>query len=562
MRALPLALSLLFVTSVFAGCIVDDDDPGSDPAGDLVAVTVVDEDGTAVPFAKVVTLDDSLEVLSLHSTGLDGQVSFGRPEGTAYVGLVWGNKVVTDQAESGSVTFEVSGTEAWTGERNPQVYLASVDDDTFAALGLTPTKIHDFGSVSYPVAAGTSCLPDPTTDPMGTVGALGAMDCGLSEPTLEVAGDGTLYYSAVCCIGGAPPVWVSRDDGETWQDLETTGGQREAFGIEGDFAIDDAGNVYFFDIELANIQLTAWDKDGAHLHTVHWPSPPLVDRPWVRAEGDGTVYIAYNQGIGQSTFMRSTDHGLTFPATDWTEFPFNFANPARGAAEGELWVTGERGTDLPVWHTTDGGATWTQEDAGETPGEGSFGNRVIVVDTAGTPYLFFDDRAKDGEFGDEKDDVPGGYHVYYTYRDTEGGWSDPIMVGPAEGSHYFPWPAAGGPGKVAVAWYGTLDDTAGPNDVEDGTPWYLFLAASLDADTPDAHWQTIVADPDPLLTGQVNRRLLDFVQTDIGPDGAIHVAYAHDPDDDGKETTVYLQTAANLPLVDPTAGIFNGPHGE
>lgn len=33
--------------------------------------------------------------------------------------------------------------------------------------------------------------------------------CGLSEPVVEVAGDGSVY--ATCCVGASPPVWVSRD---------------------------------------------------------------------------------------------------------------------------------------------------------------------------------------------------------------------------------------------------------------------------------------------------------------------------------------------------------------
>ena len=106
------------------------------------------------------------------------------------------------------------------------------------------------------------------------------------------------------------------------------------------------------------------------------------------------------------------------------------------------------------------------------------------------------------------------------------------------------WTAAGGAGKAAVAWYGTLDDS-----ITDDTRWYLFVAASLDADSATPHWQVAIADPDPVVVGDLGRQLLDFLQVEIGPDGAIHVAYSSLHAADGTEEHLrYVHSEPTLPL--------------
>ncbi len=538
---------LLALAAVAAGCLGADAPIGVLAAPRAIDVEVVDAEGAPVALAKVVVLAGP-EPVAATSTGLDGVAAVLVPAGADAIAIT-------------------SGAASWRGpipaESRLRVTLGVARDAEAAApagtaeappeAGVVVESILDLGSMRYPIAL-ASCS-DAIRDADG--------DCGLSEPTVEVAGDGTIYYSAVCCIGGAPPVWVSRDGGASWDALATPLGQREAYGIEGDLAVDDAGNVYFFDVEIDKIQMTAWDATGAHLHTVRWPSVPLVDRPWVRAEGDGIVYLVYNNG-GSSTFLKSTDRGLTFPLTSFVRFPFPFANPAMGASEGEIWVAGQTvdaGDEgaIVVWHTRDGGATWDEEIVGETPDGPTFNFVVPAVDVAGRPYVVLDSLV---ERGDARDGSPkqGGYRVYVARRGDDGTWSEPALVSPSTGSHYLPWIAAGASGKVAVAWYGTLDEDAMPDNASEETEWRVHLAVSLDADAATPQWQVIEADPTPVLTGPVSRRLLDFLQVEIGPDGSVHVAYAHDPDADGEETPVHLRTAANLPLAGPAASYPNGPH--
>lgn len=325
-------------------------------------------------------------------------------------------------------------------------------------------------------------------------------DCGLGEPQVEVDGAGTIYVSGVCCLTVSPPVLVSRDGGETFAPLETPTGVREAFGIEGDFAIDATGRVYFSDIEFAaTFQVTAWGPDGTFLRHTKWPAPPLVDRDWVRAEGDGTVYYVYNTGSSTNVY-KSVDAAQTFTPVPLHTSSFGLGNAAIWPGH-ELCVVGGSGTGggRLADCSTDGGLSWSLEET-TAPAGGNF--PVPVFDEAGT--LFVASGADD--------------EISVAWRDDT--WRPAVVVSPA-GHHRMPWAAAGAAGAVAVAWYGTPDDDIGPD-----SEWFLYVAATRDATAAEPDWSWVQADVDPVFVGALGRDLLDFLQVDIGPDGAIHVAYA------------------------------------
>lgn len=143
------------------------------------------------------------------------------------------------------------------------------------------------------------------------------------EPVLDVSGKGVIWYSATCCIGRAPPIWISTDGGESLAAIpfaDGTGIIRDGTGIEGDFAIDDASNVYFFDILAATAYFTKFDEDGNHIHTKPDSFEPLLDRPWVRAGAEEEVFLFYNTG-GSTNFVRSTTGGWVWDYAGITSFP-------------------------------------------------------------------------------------------------------------------------------------------------------------------------------------------------------------------------------------------------
>ncbi|MEK6974883.1 MAG: sialidase family protein [Candidatus Thermoplasmatota archaeon] len=378
----------------------------------------------------------------------------------------------------------------------------------------------DLKSKARPGAAGTNCQ-DSVVDG----------DCGLGEPTMEVDSRGTIYISGVCCITVAPPVYVSRDGGATFQDLPTPAGVREAFGIEGDFAIDDVGRVYFADIEFAaTFQVSVWDADGTFVRHTKWPAPPLVDRDWIRAEGDGTVYYVYNTGTATNVY-KSMDAAETWTPTAVFQAPFGLGNAASGLADGELWILGGSNSGNVLGEVTrDAGLTWSEET-------------TTIPSGGGFPAGAFDEGGR--LYGVSASDDT----ITVAVRSTTGEWATPAIVS-GVGHHRMPWIAAGADGGVVASWYGTNSTEIGP-----GSEWFLHVALSLDAGVT---WTTRIADPIPVLTGDLQRQLLDFFQVEVGPDGAIHVAYSSLPVGESNEEQLHYVRSEPIPALAPMK-YFNGP---
>jgi hypothetical protein len=410
---------------------------------------------------------------------------------------------------------------------------SGTDDDGPPADDGVPTGTHvmqfreplDLGthrSRSGVGAFGTSCM-DSVADG----------DCGLGEPVMEVDGNGAIYVSGSCCITVAPPVYVSRDGGATFADLPTPAGVRESLGIEGDFAVDDVGRVYFSDIEFAaSFQMTVWDTTGAFLRHTKWPAPPLVDRDWVRAEGDGIVYYAYNTGTATNLY-KSTDAAMTFTPSALYQAPFGLGNMLLGPQPGNVWILGGgRDGHTLAEVSTDGGTTWTEEET-TIPSGGNF------------PVAAFDEAGRLYGTGTNDDTVT------VSVRGADGQWA-PAMNVSGPGHHRMPWIAAGASGAAVVVWYGT--DSI---DIDPDTEWFLRVALTLDAGKT---WETVLPDPIPVIdNGDLGRQLLDFFQVEVGPDGAIHVAYSSLPESEGgpEEHLRYVRTEP-IPQLAPTVYV-NGP---
>ncbi len=350
----------------------------------------------------------------------------------------------------------------------------------------------DLGSKARAGAFGTNCQD-----------SLADGDCGLGEPSVEVDARGVIYVSGVCCLTVSPPVYVSRDGGETFQDLATATGLREQFGIEGDFAIDGLGRVYFSDIEFAGtFQVTAWEADGTFLHHTKWPAVPIVDRDWVRAEGDGRLYYVYNTGTSTNVYT-SSDAGRTWSPAPVFVAGYGLGNAVKGPADGELWLLGGSGGDGSrlADFTRDGGLTWSQEQT-TVPASGNF--PVGSFDEAGS--LFGAGSAQDA--------------ILVARRDPDGTWNPAVPVSPP-GHHRMPWFATGSAaGTAALCWYGTPD-----LEVSAASEWFVHAAYSLGNGEPGT-WTAAVADSQPVLVGDLQRQLLDFFQCELGPDGTVHIAYS------------------------------------
>ncbi len=363
--------------------------------------------------------------------------------------------------------------------------------------------------------------PDPVIDPAPVVKVLSMGDpvdlqcpeyltyrqacAGFGEPTLEVAGDGTIWYSAVCCVGQSPPIWTSRDNGSTFQPLpfaERTGLVRDAFGVEGDFAIDDEGNVFFFDISAGTSWFTKFQADGSHVFTKADPFPPLVDRPWVRAGAADEVFIVYNSGI-DSWFYRSTDGGLTWSYPGHS-FGCNLAGFGQGAERDHLLVHACQ----TLWQSHDGGVSWDDGVRLERPNDGSGPDTAPFADGAGNAYvpqIWGGDHARLGIAVVLADGTQINHEV------TSDGLAD------------YPWLVAGAEGHVAVAYYAADNVT---RDTQADAKWRLRIAYTMEAHHPNATWTVIDGDPEVLFTGALGRQPGDFLQIRHTPEGDLAVAYA------------------------------------
>ncbi|MHB1260242.1 MAG: beta propeller repeat protein [Thermoplasmatota archaeon] len=374
------------------------------------------------------------------------------------------------------------GDSTGSTENNPGT-IASRDDLRFRPFV-------DLGSAQRPGAFGTNCQD-----------SLADGDCGLGEPQVEVDAAGTIYVSGVCCLTVPPPVYVSRDGGETFTDLATTTQVREQFGIEGDFAVDGEGRIYFADIEFAaSFQVSVWDRDGAFLHHTKWPAVPIVDRDWIRAEGDGHLYYVYNTGTSTNVYT-STDTGRTWSPAPIHTAPFGLGMAVKGNAMGELWVIGGGGNTIGADVTRDGGLTWSSEDT-TIPNGGNF--PVAAFDEAGSMF---------GAGGSDDE-------LFVARRDADGTWNPAVKVSPA-GNHRMPWFATGpAAGTAALCWYGTPDETIGP-----ASEWFVYVGHSL-GNGENGTWHVEIADTEPVFVGELGRDLLDFFQCEVGPDGAMHIAYS------------------------------------
>lgn len=391
-----------------------------------------------------------------------------------------------------------------------------------SSLELTFRPAVDLASKARIGAFGTNCQ-DSVVDG----------DCGLGEPSVEVDGAGTIYVSGVCCLTNPPPVLVSRDGGETFTDLATDTGVRELFGIEGDFAVDQVGRIYFADIELAaTFQMTVWDKDGNFQHHTKWPAPPLVDRDWVRAEGDGILYYVYNTGTDTLVY-KSTDAGASFTPTSIYQTGYGLGNTAIMPGEELCIFGGSTSGNRTMDCSLDGGATWSKYAARFSVGDDSY--PVGAFDESGRLALA---EANNGHIAVTLREAAA---QFYETSTSPGKWL-PVETITSSGTHRMPWIAAGAEGAVAIAWYGTPDD-----EVTDSSEWFLHVANNP-AMGMLGEWTVQIADPEPVFVGNLQRELLDFLQVDIGPEGGVHVAYSKLPNDGTNEEQLTYVRSDPSPL--------------
>ncbi len=166
----------------------------------------------------------------------------------------------------------------------------------------------------------------------------------------------------------------------------------------------------------------------------------------------------------------------------------------------------------------DNGITWTLRTISGTSGGGS--DPSVAVDAAGRLYLGF---------------AEGDRTAAVAVSDDKGrNWTNIYDVGAMVGvkNAVFPAIVAGGPGRAAMAFFGTTDDGSA-HDFNSTGVWHLYVAHTYDG---GASWITVNATPnDPMQRGgihlggggPIHRNLLDFFDADLDSRGRMTVGY-HD----------------------------------
>jgi PKD repeat protein len=273
---------------------------------------------------------------------------------------------------------------------------------------------------------------------------------------------------------------------------------------------------------------------------------PFNDRQWLAVTSGGAGFLLYRSctvplpigclSVG-SLLTKTTDAGLTWTPLsstfEWTSFPF--AN----RHDGTLYVVQSTGPGISVATSTSGGSSFNEVSVAtrRTETGDSFVNGA--VDDAGNAYVVWADRDR------------GQTDVYLATSTNRGQtWKGPFLVSASVGTHVFPWVAAGGDGKVVVAWYGT-DVKGDPNSVDAKTAWYVNVAQSVNAHDLQPVFSQVRAVADPVHVGAIctgglactgDRDLLDFFTIQVAPDGRAAIAYAADGATSATKTMFVLQT--------------------
>jgi len=383
-----------------------------------------------------------------------------------------------------------------------------------------------------PLALFSPALSDPTFQTV-TVGGPGY------EPGVDVGPNGVVWVNAPTGLGSHSNLWRSVNDG-SFVAVDFGNVCRRLFGGgDSDVAVSPIdGTVYFIDLWVGSNAFSRSSDGGAT-----WTCTPLstveADRQWIEVgprdpqTGLDTIYVFYRLfEPGNLMLSKSTDGGLT-----WTEHKMvPDGPPSTAASPGQVVVDGDfiaftyqgAGRRQSVGFSSDGGGTWTTKviDTSTRPSSGDIAGTALDPVTKNLYVTWADGQT---------------YDIGVARAAARGQtWSTNMIVTPA--SNVYPWVGARG-GKVAVAWYGSVDGIQKPDNVLPSTEWYVNYAETIDPDTdPNSDgwidgFTTPVAISARVLRGPIctqglgctrsggNRALGDFMQLTIDHQGRSLVVY-------------------------------------
>jgi hypothetical protein len=409
------------------------------------------------------------------------------------------------------------------------------------------------------------------------------------EQDLRLDTHGRMYTSAPGSLGAdVSYAWRSLDGGQTFKWIPAAAQPLGKLpmcrgGGDTELATDSADRLYINDLFLGNYGAARSSDQGRTLAANPCTTVATTpdDRPWYAVDGDpmagGSVTLAYNVAPNATPLSlgacNSTNAGLSnklvFARSPLPNAPETaglvFGAPqvlTQGCDEGimgndEVFTYGSvkrvfvihnndalnqvrmgRCDIVPVTALTPSGYancidTPIFSDANTVNG-GDF--PTLTIDRAGNLLAVWEQAP----CGPCPNTINGDTLLYYSVSTSRGdSWSAPRQLPtPNLPTNVFAWPAAGDPGRVDIAWYGTTKPAPkganGPCSV-DGF-WNLYLMQSLDFTSTNPTWTPpIVASEhfihrgsvQTLMGGQTGDRTLgDFLQLRIGLQGEAVISYA------------------------------------
>ena len=436
---------------------------------------------------------------------------------------------------------------------------------TGVALALPALAGSTAASAAPPAGAAKACptpaalsFSEPTYVDKGRAGG---------EPLVATLPDGRLLYSAhagtthfftpeapnpgtgafVENYQGQTYIWTSDDNGKTWtfrpRIIAPDGVPASGFS-DPEVAIDSDGNVYFSEINLANVAVSSSQDNGETYTLENFFGAIMTDRQWMEADRPGELYFVANAfGGGSGTppgnnlghyISKSTDGGKTFTR-----------GIANAGGLGDIRVDKRTGTvyEPNYQSNTLGVKAFRKARDGDLTGEvGVVAEGVnmlahwptIDLDPAGNLYITWDESGT----GERDAGI-----WFASSKDGGRTWSAPVRVNTGKNTAIWPWLAVGDEGRVGIGWL-EADVELPDHDAE--TPgdhgWRIRAAATTTglgcktSSTPS--FSIATATKEPVHSGTIcqggttcqaqliDRRLGDYFSMEVDGTGAMYLGYS------------------------------------
>lgn len=353
-----------------------------------------------------------------------------------------------------------------------------------------------------------------------------AIDGG-SEPTMDVAPDGTMYITAATGLGGLSAIYRSDNGGATWKTLPASLRMATIGGGDMDLVVRSNGNLATTDLWLGSSSVATSTDKGETWLASPLQGVPAQDRQWVASTSNGVYHVTHQIPSGDVVSF-STD-GLVYPIHSLAATPLDqtgcicapgniVARSGGLLADSVAFAFPTTTSGIGISRSTNGGLTWTVSYPGQSVNAGA---------VTGFPIVATDGN---GRIAAVWQAATNGVVYLVTSNDFGGTWSAPKVIDNT-GTSVYPWVAYRN-GRIAVSYYHTTTPaTDGLSDnVPESAQWTISFKSSDDNFAARTDIENIKQGPICTMgTGcSEDRELGDFQSIELTSAGKAVIAYNRD----------------------------------